>query len=85
MSGFRNLIFKTDVIRASPCEKGTYHICDQQRLRRPAKAQATHEGSDEPAHSGSLARAFAVRSHNIGMYLYQTSFYQLPVLVKFWS
>ena len=33
--------------------------------RRPAKAQATSEGSGEPAHLRSLTRSFAVRTHKI--------------------
>ena len=38
---------------ASSWDYGTYHICDQQRLR------------PEPAHVRSLATAFAVRSHEL--------------------
>ena len=33
--------------------------------RRPAKAQATSEGSGEPARPRSLIRAFAIRTHNV--------------------
>ena len=33
--------------------------------RQPAKAQATSEGSGEPAHPRSLDRAFAVRTHKV--------------------
>ena len=33
--------------------------------RGPAKAQATSEGSSEPAHRGSLTRVFAVPTHEV--------------------
>ena len=46
------------------------HLSQLTRLRylshrRPAKALATSEGSGEPAHPRSLARAFAVCIHEV--------------------
>ena len=49
-SDYRTTHFKTII-----CEKGTYHIGDQRRLRSPS-----------PVHTHSLSRTLAVRLKNIG-------------------
>ena len=47
--------WKVEVKWASSWDYGTYHL-------------ATSEGSDEPVHPCSLARAFAIRTHEVWKY-----------------